>query len=90
MKAAVLIRSKLTPPEVAEKLRVGVEKVHGWIRNGELRAINVAKQLGLRPRYRIDVEDLKAFEDRRAVVPVPPPAPRGKRHKANNVIEFFK
>src|SRR4051812_5843705 len=39
----------MTPPQYAAKLGVSVEKVHGWIRRDELRAINVAAKLGGRP-----------------------------------------
>src|SRR4051794_24091311 len=41
----------LTPPEIAKVLRVSYEKVLGWIRRGELEAVDVGNKL--RPRYRI-------------------------------------
>lgn len=59
----------LTPPEIATRLRVSPEKVLGWIRRGELRAINVSD--GNRPRYRINPDDLEAFLNRREVQPPP-------------------
>jgi excisionase family DNA binding protein len=34
----------LTPPEVARLLRVDVHSVLAWVRNGELRASNVASR----------------------------------------------
>ena len=68
---------KLTPPEVARLFRVSNEKVLTWIRNGELRAINIAMRPDGRPRYRIDREDLADFELRRQIVP---PPPRTRRH----------
>ena len=55
---------------VAQALGVGTHKVNAWVQSGELRAINLArKPPDGRPRYAIDVEDLKVFEQRRQVVP---------------------
>ena len=51
----------LTPKQVAERHSVDVDNVLAWIRSGELPAINVGKRNG-RPRYRVDVVDLAAFE----------------------------
>jgi hypothetical protein len=56
----------LTPPEVARRYGVDPSKVIGWIKAGELRAIDVAQRRGGRPRYRILPADLAAFEARRA------------------------
>jgi excisionase family DNA binding protein len=60
----------LTPPEIATRLRVDAHKVLGWIRRGDLRAINVSD--GWRPRYRISPDDLESFLRRREVQPPPP------------------
>jgi len=46
----------LTPPEIAKLLRVSSEKVLGWIRKAELKAVNASE--GFLPRYRIRREDL--------------------------------
>lgn len=63
----------LTPPQLAKKFAVGVEKVLAWIRNGELRAVNVAQTTGGRPRWRISPAALEAFIRRReSAVPLPP------------------
>ena len=79
-----------TPPEIAARLRINVQKVLGWISSGELSALNIATKVGGRPRYRIRVEDLQAFELRRTVVPPPPPAARRRRQRRDdNVIQFF-
>ena len=80
---------KLTPPEVARLFRVDVHKVLTWIRNGELRAVNVAARLGGRPRYRIDREDLAAFERRRQVQPPPPVIRRPRRKPDPDYIRFY-
>jgi excisionase family DNA binding protein len=80
-------RRKLTPPEVAELWGISLNSIMTWIRNGELRAINVAKIVGGRPRYRIDVDDLENFERRRAVQPPPPRSPR--RRKTDYLFRYF-
>ncbi|MFZ1933477.1 MAG: helix-turn-helix domain-containing protein [Thermoguttaceae bacterium] len=76
----------LTPPQVAERFGVDPAKVVGWIRKGELGAVNVGNGSS-RPRYRISPADLALFEAARAVQP---PSPRMRRRRADpNVIEFF-
>ena len=82
-------RTKLTTTEVAQLWGVSVGKIMTWIRNGELRAINVAKRLGGRPRYRIDVADLTDFENRRVIQPPAPVYRRPRRRKSDDIIEFF-
>jgi excisionase family DNA binding protein len=68
----------LTPPEIAKLLRVSPEKILGWIRRGELTAVNVGN--GFRPRYRVSPDNLDAFLKSRQVQPPPkrlrrPPQP---------------
>ena len=69
----------LTPPEIAKLLRVSSEKVLDWIREAELRAINVSE--GFRPRYRIRREDFDLFLRSREVQP---PAPRTTRTRRSS------
>ena len=77
----------LTPPELAKRLRVRLDKVHTWIRSGELRAVNVAANLIGRPRWRISAEALAEFEQRRAAQP---PVKKSRRRKRRmDMIEFF-
>lgn len=78
--------SYLTPPVVAERYGVDVKKIVGWIRRGELRAVNVATCTGGRPRYRISPADLAAFEVARSAGPQPRVV---RRKKDPSVIEFF-
>ena len=80
-------RQKLTPPELARRLRVHPDKILGWIRSGELRAINVAANPRGRPRWRIDPADVAAFEQRRAARPVLPS--RRRKRPVGDVIEFY-
>jgi len=49
---------------------VGVHKVLGWIRRGELKAINAAVNQHGRPRFLIDLADVADFEQRRAAAGV--------------------
>jgi hypothetical protein len=51
----------LTPPQLAQMLGIDPIKVIGWIKRGELAAVNVAKNNGWRPRWRISPEALEAF-----------------------------
>jgi hypothetical protein len=76
---------------LARKWGCAPEKIIGFIRRGELRAINLAATASGRPRYAIDERDIEAFEVAREVV-----ADRGVRatrrdrsHTARDVKEFF-
>ena len=81
-------RSSYTPPEVARRLRVKPSKVLGWIRRGELRAINVAERQGGRPRWRVLAEDLAAFEAARGAQPQVR-VPRRRRGDADVRVKYF-
>ena len=76
----------LTPPQVARRLAVKVDRVRRWITAGQLRGINLGD--GSRPRWRIDPADLEAFLARRTASPAPRQAPR-RRRKPANVIEYY-
>ena len=79
----------LSPPEVAERYGVAPSKVLGWIRRGELRAVNVVATLGGRPRFRISPADLVAFETRREAGPQPR-VTRRRRKRDIGISQFFK
>lgn len=73
--------------ELTERYGVGEHTVLGWIRRGELRAIDVSRCRGGRPRWRISAEALAAFEIARTQAP---PAPRARRKKQPpEVIQFY-
>lgn len=78
----------LSPPQVAERFTVDTHKVLGWIKRGELRAINVASTTGSRPRFRVSPSDLAAFEAARSAMPQPKVS-RIRRRKDPSIIEFF-
>lgn len=81
--------STLSVRDLCERYGVTVHTVLGWIRSGELRAVNVGRRLGAKkPRWRITVEALEAFEQARTATPPPPRARRRKRPA--EVIEFYK
>jgi hypothetical protein len=91
MSVATYTRRKLTVPIVARMLGVADRKVLGWIRAGELRAVNLARTPHGRPRYAVDVDDLAAFERARAVIPdgAESTTRRLRRRAAANIKEFF-
>ncbi len=74
-----VVAAGLTVAEVARRYRVGPDKVHHWIRTGELQALNVATAVCGRPRFVVTPEALAAFEKRRDARPAPKPAPRPRR-----------
>ena len=78
-----------TPRQIASRYGISVHKILHWIATGELRAINVATEIGRRPRWVVPSEALTDFERRRAAQPRPPPRRRKRRGKLPDVIEFF-
>ena len=83
----------LTPADVAARLGVGVGKVLGWIRRGQLRAIDVASEPGpgKRRRWRVKPADLATFEQERATghLPTPPVQLPKSRKPARNTENFL-
>jgi hypothetical protein len=76
----------LTVREVARRYRVSPDRVRGWVRRGELAAINTADAQCRRPRFVIPPEALHQFERDRSAAR-PKPAPRRRRRPA--VIDFY-
>ena len=64
--------------EIRERYGVGEHTVLGWIRNGELKAIDVSRSKGGRPKWRITQAALDQFESARGSAPAAP-APKRKR-----------
>ena len=77
-----------TPPAVAQQFGVKPDKVIGWIRSGELKAVDLSTRRGGRPRYRIPPAELERFLAARAVTP-PPKQTRRRRATPAGVREFF-
>jgi len=82
MATTTIVKQKITPPELARLWGVTVEKIHAFIRAGELRAINGASPgRNQRPRWLIDAKDIEDFERRREATPPPPKTARRKRRE---------
>jgi hypothetical protein len=84
-------RTTTTPPQLAQQWGCAPAKVIGFIRRGELRAINLATHRHNRPRYIIDLADIEAFELSRQVVPDGSASTtrRLRRRAVEPVKEFF-
>lgn len=82
--------STLSVKDVCERYGVSEHTVLGWIARGELRALNVGRQLGAKkPRWRITQAALELFEQLRTAAPAVPA--RGKRKRGQpEIIEFYK
>jgi hypothetical protein len=76
-----------TPPEIARQYRCDVHRVIGWIKRGELQAINVGDG-ARRPRWRISPQAVADFEVRRAGGPALKVS-RVRRRKDRTIHEYF-
>jgi excisionase family DNA binding protein len=76
-----------TTADVARRLRVGEDKVRGWIKRGELSAINTSDRRCARPRFVVTAEALAAFERQRAAAT--PDVPKPKRRKRTTEIDYY-
>lgn len=80
----------LSPKEIAQRYGVDVHAVLGWIKSGELEAVNVGRSPGKKKaRWKSLAEHLANFELRRLSSP-PPPRTRRRKQAASNIIEFYK
>ena len=73
-----------TPAALAKELRVSRSKVMGWIHSGQLVAFDVGD--GDKPRYRIDEEAVREFQEKRRVKP---PDRRDRRIVRKTKKEWF-
>ena len=76
----------LTVRDVAERYRVGEDKVRTWIRSGQLRAINTAAAKCAKPRFVIPPDALAEFEQRRSAAQ---PAKQPRRRRKAAAIDFY-
>ena len=67
----------LTVEAIAERYTVSAGTVLGWIKTGQLKAVNVGRAPGSkRPRWRVSAAALAAFEEARTPAPAARPARR--------------
>jgi hypothetical protein len=79
--------SAMTPPQVAKRWRVSSDKVLAFVKKGELKAFNVALSEHGRPRFRVLIDDVLDFEQRRTVKQKS--KTRRQRNRRSDVIHFF-
>jgi hypothetical protein len=79
----------LTPPQLAKRWGVNTTKVLGWVRSGELRAVNLAARRDGRPRWRVPIDAVLEFEAVRAAPGRGRPSTGRQRRKHPEVIENF-
>lgn len=78
----------LTVPEIACRYRVSEDRVRGWIRRGELRAINRRDVRCGRPSWVVPPEALANFERGRQAATPDAPKPT-RRRKQTNIVDFY-
>ena len=83
-----MVASYLTPPQVARQFGIDAKKITGWIRRGELKAVNLATTTSGRPRWKISPADLEAFLAARSAGPMPKVS-RQRRRKTPGITEYF-
>jgi hypothetical protein len=72
---------------VAEALAVDERRVRGWIKSGELQAIDVGPARGKHRRWRISQDALDVFLARRSATP-PAPVTRRRRRADPGIMHF--
>lgn len=88
-RAAVRTSTTFSVDEVAQRYAVSKGTVITWVRNGELKAVNISRSRNSKkPRYRITQAAIDAFEAARMPTP---PAPRTSRRRSqsSDVVEFY-
>ena len=79
----------LTPPELAARWVVSPEKVIGFIRSGALHAFDVSSPGSRRPRFRINLSEVIAFEERRSARQPTKLTRRKVKKQAADFVEYF-
>lgn len=75
--------------QISERYEAGEHTVLKWIQAGDLAAVNVARETGGKPRWRITPEALQAFELSRSAMPALP-SPSRRRRSVSDVVEFYR
>jgi hypothetical protein len=80
-------RGGFSVADLCRRWKIGADKIHRFIRSGELLAVNVASTLVGRPQWRITPESVRAFEKRRGSAP--PPKMQRQRRRRVQEIDFY-
>jgi hypothetical protein len=83
---AVIAAAGFSVADLARRWKVGPDKIHGWLRRGELVGINVAANLSGRPLWRVTPAEVERFERRRTSAPPPKPQQRKRRPE---LVDFY-
>jgi hypothetical protein len=73
--------------DLCRRWKVGADKIHGFLRRGELVGVNVATNLSARPQWRITRESVELFEQRRTSAPLP--KLRRRRGRQAQEVDFY-
>jgi len=80
-------RRFFTVRDISESRAVSIDVVLAWIKSGQLRATDVSRAAGKKPRWRIAPSDLAAFEETRSSTPMP--KPQRRRRKAETPVKEY-
>jgi hypothetical protein len=72
--------------DLCRRWKVGPDKVHRFLRSGELIGVNLATNLSGKPQWRISPEAVEQFERKRSSAP-PPKPPRRRRRTAE--VDYY-
>jgi hypothetical protein len=72
--------------DLCRRWKVGPDKIHGFMRRGELVGVNVATNMSGRPQWRVTPESVQQFERRRSSAPSPKPP---RRKKASLQVDYY-
>ena len=74
-----------------ERWQVPAGKILALIRSGELPAVNLALRTGAghRPRWRVSLDEVQAFERRRSAAPTTRSGRRHRGEKPADFVEYF-
>lgn len=75
-----------TVSDLCNRWRIGADKIHTFIRQGELVAVNLAANRSGRPQWRVTPESLHAFEARRSSMP---PSKPQKRRRQAGMVDYY-
>jgi len=90
MTSARVQRETISPPMLARMLGVGLDKVHAWIKSGELIASNLATLPTQRPRWQVTREAVEQFMLRRANrTPTRRQRRKAQAPQSAGYVEFF-